>query len=93
MSGLGLPMPHPLTFMFLQQRVVLLRFSLKCLELSWASQVAQRGKNLPANAGDTGDTGSIPGLGRSPEEGNDSPPQYSWLKKSRGQRSLESYSP
>ena len=40
MSGLGLPMPHPLTFMFLQQRVVLLRFSLKCLELSWASQVA-----------------------------------------------------
>ena len=55
--------------------------------------MAQRGKNLPANAGDTGDTGSIPGLGRSPEEGNDNPPQYSWLKKSRGQRSLESYSP
>ena len=51
------------------------------------SQMAQRGKNLPANAGDTG---SIPGLGRSPEEGNDNPPQYSWLKNSRGQRSLES---
>lgn len=41
MSGLGLCMPHPLTFMFLQQSVVLLRFSLKCLELSWASHVAQ----------------------------------------------------
>ena len=26
-------------------------------------------KNLPANAGDTGDMGSIPGLGRSPGEG------------------------
>ena len=27
-------------------------------------------KNLPANAGDTRDVGSIPGWGRSPEEGN-----------------------
>ena len=27
-------------------------------------------KNLPANAGVIGDTGSIPGLGRSPGEGN-----------------------
>ena len=31
-------------------------------------------KNLPANAGDTG---SIPGLGRSPGEGNGNPFQYS----------------
>ena len=30
-------------------------------------------KNLPANAGDKG---SIPGLGRSPGEGNGNPPQY-----------------
>ena len=30
-------------------------------------------KNLPASAGDTG---SIPGSGRSPEEGNDNPLQY-----------------
>ena len=30
-------------------------------------------KNLPANAGDVRDTGSIPGLGKSPEEGNDYP--------------------
>ena len=28
-------------------------------------------KNPPANAGDTGDSGSIPGLGRSPGEGHD----------------------
>ena len=34
-------------------------------------------KNPPANAGDTGDIGSIPGLGRSPGEGNGSPLQYS----------------
>ena len=27
-------------------------------------------KNLPANAGDTRDVGLIPGLGRSPGEGN-----------------------
>ena len=30
-------------------------------------------KNLPANTGDTRDTGSIPGLGRSPGEGNSYP--------------------
>ena len=35
-------------------------------------------KNLPTNAGDTGDLSSIPGLGRSPGEGNGSPVQYSW---------------
>ena len=33
-----------------------------------ASQVVQVVKNLPANAGDAGDIGSIPGLGRSREE-------------------------
>ena len=34
-------------------------------------------KNLPANAGDTD---SIPGLGRSPGEGNGNPLQYSCLE-------------
>ena len=34
-------------------------------------------KNPPANAGDAGDMGSIPGLGRSPGEGNGNPLQYS----------------
>jgi len=33
-------------------------------------------KNPPANAGDAGDTGSIPGSGRSPGEGNGNPLQY-----------------
>ena len=37
-------------------------------------------KNLPANSGDMRDTGSIPGLGRSPAEGNGNPLQYSCLE-------------
>ena len=36
-------------------------------------------KNPPAN---TGDPDSIPGLGRSPGEGNDDPLQYSCLENS-----------
>ena len=39
-------------------------------------------KNLPANAGDTRDVSSIPGLGRSPGEGNVNPLQYSHLENS-----------
>ena len=39
-------------------------------------------KDPPANARDTGDLGSTPGLGRSPAVGNDNPLQYSCLKKS-----------
>ena len=37
-------------------------------------------KNPPASAGDTGDPGSIPGWGRCPGEGHDSPLQYSCLE-------------
>ena len=37
-------------------------------------------KNLPANAGDVRDTGSIPGLGRSPGGGHGNPLQYSCLE-------------
>ena len=37
-------------------------------------------KNLPANAGEARDAGSIPGPGRSPGEGNGSPLQYSCLE-------------
>ena len=44
------------------------------------SQMAQVVKNPFANAGDTGDTGSIPGSGRSPGGGNGSPLQYSYLE-------------
>ena len=37
-------------------------------------------KNLPANAGDIRDMGSIPGLGRSPGEGHGNPLQDSCLE-------------
>ena len=39
-------------------------------------------KNWPVNAEDAGDVSSIPGLGRSPGEGNGNPLQYFWLENS-----------
>ena len=48
------------------------------------SQVALVVKNLPANAGDVRDLGSIPGLGRPPGEGHGNPLQYSCLDNSMG---------
>ena len=49
-------------------------------------------KNLPANAGNTG---SVPGLGRSTREGNSNPLQYScletpWTEKPGGLQSMRS---
>ena len=37
-------------------------------------------KNLPGNAGEVGDVGSIPGLGRSPGGVHSNPLQYSHLE-------------
>ena len=42
--------------------------------------VALMVKNLPANAGDIRDAGSVPRSGRSPGEGNGTPLQYSCLE-------------
>ena len=61
--------------------------------LIWSSKVALVVKNPAANAGDIRNPGSIPGLGRSPEEGLGNPLQYSWLENPHGQRSLTGYSP
>ena len=47
-------------------------------------------KNPPANAGDAG---SIPGLGRSPGEGNGNPLQYSCLGNPMHKGAWEGYSP
>ena len=57
-----------------------------------ASQAAQWVENLPANAGDTGDLGLIPGSGRSPGGGHGHPLQYSCLENpmDRGAWSLQS---
>ena len=49
-------------------------------------------KNLPANAGDTREAGSIPGSGRSPGVGNGNLLQYSCLENPMD-RSLVGYSP
>ena len=61
----------------------------------WASQVVLAVKNLPTNAGDLRDLGSIPGLGRSPGGGHGNPYQYSCLENpmDRGAWSEVGYSP
>ena len=62
-----------------------------CKELDMTEQLAQMidlgrlpdgtvVKNIPATAGDTGDSGLIPGSGRSPGEGDGNPLQYSCLE-------------
>ena len=50
--------------------------SVLCMLPRWLSV-----ENLPANAGDSG---SIPGSGRSPAEGNGNPLQYSYLENPMG---------
>ena len=50
----------------------------------WASLVAQTVKSLPV-----GDLGSIPGLGRSPGEGNGNPLQYSCLQNPMDRRAWQ----
>ena len=60
-----------------------------------ASRVALVVKNAPAPAGDTRDVGWIPGLERSPGEGNGNPPQNSpgefpWAEEPGGLRSIGS---
>ena len=62
---------------------------------STKSQVALVIKNLPANARYARDAGSIPGLGRSPGEGNGNPLQYScqrvpWTEEPGGLQSMRS---
>ena len=46
----------------------------------WASLEAQLVKNSSAKAGDSRDTGLIPGSGRSPRGGHGNPLQYSCLE-------------
>ena len=43
-------------------------------------------KNLPANAGDMRNLGSVPGLGRSPGGGHGNPLQYSCLENPMDRR-------
>ena len=54
-----------------------------------ASQVALVVRNPSANAGDTGDLGSIPGLKRSPGEGHGNLLQYSCLENHMNRRAWQ----
>ena len=51
-----------------------------------ASQVELVVKNPPASVGDVRDLGSVPGVGKSSEGGNGSPPQYSCLENPMDRR-------
>ena len=66
---------------------------IRALMLSGASQVVLVIKNLPANARDIRDVGSIPGLGRSPGGGHDNTRPLFLPGDPHGQRSLVGYSP
>ena len=59
-------------------------YSVHCMRR--ASHMAQVGKNPPASAGDSRDTGLIPGLGRFPAGRNGNPLQNSCLKNSMDRR-------
>ena len=56
--------------------------SKRIIPILWTSQGLLMVKNPLANAGDATDSGLIPGLGRSPGEGNGNPLQYSCLENS-----------
>ena len=51
-----------------------------CYFSMWLPRWLSGKKNLPANAGDTGDSGSVPGSGRAPWEEYGKPRQYSCLE-------------
>ena len=52
----------------------------------WKAFFIASGSDGKASAYNVGDSDSVPGLGRSPGEGNGNPLQYSCLEKSRGRR-------
>ena len=69
--------------LILEMHLALVPLSLRNKWISYAyqtSQVALVVKNLPVNAGDIRDIGSIPESGRSPGEGNGNSLQYSCLE-------------
>ena len=59
----------------------------------WNLEGFPGGSDGKASACNMGDPGSIPGLGRSPGEGNGNPLQYPSLENPMDNRSLVGYSP
>ena len=68
-------------------------YSVTYMTLGGASQMALEVKNLPANAGDKRDMGSIPGSGGFPGGGTWQPTSVFFPGEFHGQRSLVGYSP
>ena len=62
-----------------------------CVQLG-ASPVALVVQNLPANAGDAGDVGLIPGSRRSPGGGHSNTLHYSWVENPMDRGALEGHS-
>ena len=83
-----MPMPHCLRNIVVSILLFFFFHFLSYSHSSWASPGGSVVKNPPANAGNAG---LIPGLERSPGEGNGNPLQYSCL--GNRQRSLAAYSP
>ena len=67
----GVPLPSPINMAVFIKLIY---------SIPTSSQVALVIKNLPANVADIRDMGLIPGLGKSPGEGNGNPLQYSCLE-------------
>ena len=86
----GFPFPSPVDHI-LSECVVL--SYLLIIIYHWASQVVLVVKNLPASAVDIRDKDSIPGLGRSPEEGKGNFTPVFFPGEPHRQRSLVGYSP
>ena len=78
--------------MYIYMCIYMYIFMCMCVYV-WASLVTLVVKNLPANAGDIRDKGSVPGSGRSPGGGNGNLFQYTCLENLPGQRSLAGHSP
>ena len=62
-------------------------------QLAKTGFIVPAGSEVKAYACNAGDLGSIPGLGRSPVDGNGLPTAVFWLRELHGQRSLADYSP
>ena len=60
-----------------------------CVPIHWDFPGGSVSKESAYNTGDAGDVSLIPGLGRSPREGNGNPRQYSCLETPHGQKSLQ----
>ena len=60
-----------------------------CVPIHWDFPGGSVSKESAYNAGNAGDMSLIPGLGRSPGQGNGNPLQYSCLETPHGQQSLQ----